>query len=97
MKKKLLLTLAGLIVLATGAYHWSGFATSELAPEDMLEDSELVFAEEESDSQEEEVLELLNFDDFRTTTVLVREVSETGSLVGFDLDDSSKSYIVVGN
>tara|TARA_R100000234_G_scaffold18105_1_gene10074 strand:- start:10228 stop:12195 length:1968 start_codon:yes stop_codon:yes gene_type:complete len=41
--------------------------------------------------------ELLNFDDFRTTTVLVREVSETGSLVGFDLDDSSKSYIVVGN
>ena len=41
--------------------------------------------------------ELLNFDDFRTTTVLVREVSETGSLVGFNLDDPNKTYVVIGN
>jgi|TARA_A100001515_G_scaffold59198_1_gene46747 hypothetical protein len=40
---------------------------------------------------------LLNFDDFRKTTVLVREVSATGSLVGFGLDDPSKVYTVIGN
>ena len=40
---------------------------------------------------------LLNFDDFRKTTVLVREVSATGSLVGFGLDDPNKVYTVIGN
>jgi hypothetical protein len=40
---------------------------------------------------------LLNFDDFRKTTVLVREVSATGSLAGFGLEDKNKVYTVIGN
>ena len=35
---------------------------------------------------------LLNFDDFRKTTVLVREVSATGSLAGFGLDDPTSLH-----